>query len=151
MWVKTSKMLCVGAEGLLVVPQRLSYSRASGAAAAPLCTFLLPGYATWDGGCARLLGMEWPQRAVSVGINQAGKVTRTITWPSMTLNCDTQGSISPPFHAVYHRRCPIVKMGDMQDRDVSGTVWTAREMAHRRCCYHDSREKTENTTPQRLN
>lgn len=38
-------------------------------------------------------------------------------------------------------------MDDMWDGDVSVTVWTVHEMAHRSCCNHDSREKTENTLP----
>lgn len=78
-----------------------------------------------------------------------------ITWPSATLSWAAQSSIVLPHDAFYHRRCLIVKT-DMWDRAVSVTVWTAHAMAHRPCCSHGSREKTENTLPspaasQRLN
>lgn len=95
-----------------------------------------------------LLGMEWPQQAVSVSINHGGKVTHAqshdLRW---LLAVPQQSSVVPPHGAFYHSRCLIAKMDDMREGDVSVTVWTVHEMAHRPCCNHDSREKTENTLP----
>lgn len=93
---------------------------------------------------------KWPQQVVSVSINQGSKVTHTITWPPRTLRCATQRSISPPYKAFYHSRCLIVKMDDIWDRGVTVTVWTVHGMAHRPCCNHDSRKKTENRPPLHL-